>query len=324
MVQAIQDVLAGIPTAQAASRARLNPHDLATAVEVFQNAGHQALEAQAEHSWRQMYLEFADWANAEEIATVHLEPVLNTSAHQGCVAAWWFIRKHPCWRLRLRLGTHPANTEIRLRTALDDLVGAGHLRRWWPGIYEPETPAFGGGLAMDIAHDLFTADSSFILEMSRREEFTLGRSELSVLLCTTFMRAAALEWYELGDVWDRVSQERPLPSDVASDQLYALTQDMRTLLLADSAPDGSLWGVGGPAAFASTWAGSFRRAGRALGTAARAGHLERGLRYVLAYHVIFHWNRLGLPLRAQSALAWAARSAILDVPAPNPSDSPSS
>ncbi|MFJ4570626.1 thiopeptide-type bacteriocin biosynthesis protein [Streptomyces sp. NPDC088846] len=302
----------------------MDPHDLAAAVEVFQDAGRQALEAQADRSWRQIYLEFADWASAERIAAGHLEPVLNAHERQDEVAAWWFIRKHPCWRLRFRLGTHRATTEARLRTALDDLVRAGHLRRWWPGIYEPETAAFGGGLAMDVAHNLFTADSGFILGICRREQSALGRRELSVLLSTTFMRGAALEWYELGDAWDRVTQERPLPSDVTPDQLHALTQDLRTLLLADSAPDGPLWGAGGPAAFASDWADSFRQAGRALGTAARAGHLERGLRHVLAYHVIFHWNRFGLPLRTQSALAWAARSAILDVPASAPSDSPPS
>ncbi|MFI6723188.1 hypothetical protein [Streptomyces atratus] len=32
---------------------------------------------------------------------------------------------------------------------------------------------------------------------------------------------------------------------------------------------------------------------------------------MLSYHVIFHWNRLGLSMRGQSILAWAARAAIL-------------
>ena len=56
---------------------------------------------------------------------------------------------------------------------------------------------------------------------------------------------------------------------------------------------------------------AFRHAGRSLAEAVRLGTLDRGLRQVLSYHVIFHWNRLGLSLRAQSALAWAARTAIL-------------
>ncbi|MFJ3309626.1 hypothetical protein ACIPSA_42770 [Streptomyces sp. NPDC086549] len=32
------------------------------------------------------------------------------------------------------------------------------------------------------------------------------------------------------------------------------------------------------------------------------------------YHVIFHWNRLGLSIGTQSALAHAARTAIFDPP----------
>lgn len=40
---------------------------------------------------------------------------------------------------------------------------------------------------------------------------------------------------------------------------------------------------------------AFDIAGRTLATAATDGTLERGVRNILAHHVIFHWNRLGLP-----------------------------
>lgn len=56
---------------------------------------------------------------------------------------------------------------------------------------------------------------------------------------------------------------------------------------------------------------STRHRTQALGNAVQAGTLDRGLRQVLSYHVIFHWNRLGLSMRGQSVLAWAARAAIL-------------
>nr|WP_078598001.1 lantibiotic dehydratase C-terminal domain-containing protein [Streptomyces atroolivaceus] len=45
--------------------------------------------------------------------------------------------------------------------------------------------------------------------------------------------------------------------------------------------------------------------------AVQAGTLDRGSRHVLSYHVILHWNRLGLSMQGQSILAWAARAAIL-------------
>jgi thiopeptide-type bacteriocin biosynthesis protein len=57
--------------------------------------------------------------------------------------------------------------------------------------------------------------------------------------------------------------------------------------------------------------------GQTLGTLARSGTLQRGQREVLSYHVIFHWNRLGLSALRQAILARTARDAILGpVPVP--------
>lgn len=269
------------------------------------------LEEQAADDWWQLYLQFADWTSAEEVAAGHLAPLLHRAESDGTMSAWWFIRKHPCWRLRLRVPSHGHGAKDNLGAALDELAATGHIRQWWTGIYEPETAAFGNATGMRLAHELFHADSRAVLDLHRHGQNPLGRRELSILLCGTLMRAAGLEWLEQGDVWHRVAQERPLPADIPPDRLHALAEDLRQLMLADTAPDGPLLGRDKPVAFAAEWADAFRRTGRALGTAARAGTLDRGLRHILAYHVIFHWNRLGLPTRKQSTLAWAARTAIL-------------
>ncbi|WP_370374972.1 thiopeptide-type bacteriocin biosynthesis protein [Streptomyces laculatispora] len=87
---------------------------------------------------------------------------------------------------------------------MDRLVADGHLQRWWPGIYEPETAAFGGSAGMTAAHALFITDSREAQQLRRRGNLAVGPRELSVLLCTLMMRAAKLEWYEQGDVWHRV------------------------------------------------------------------------------------------------------------------------
>lgn len=63
---------------------------------------------------------------------------------------------------------------------------------------------------MTCAHELFHADSRAILALHHHTN-PLGRRELSVLLCTVLMRAASLEWYEMGDTWHQVTAERPLP-----------------------------------------------------------------------------------------------------------------
>lgn len=167
---------------------------------------------------------------------------------------------------------------------------------------------------MAIAHRLFHADSHAILDLAAHENPPIGRTELSVLLLTTLLHAAGLEWYEQGAVWNAVSEERPKTADVPPERTDKMSGDLRRLLLADTSPDGPLFAPGKPLATAATWAEAFRQAGHDLGTAARLGTLQRGLRHVISYHVIFHWNRFNLPPRMQAALARAARETIFGPP----------
>jgi thiopeptide-type bacteriocin biosynthesis protein len=314
--RAVLDVLAGTPLADAADRAGMEPANLADAVEVFQEAGHEALAEQAGRTdWWQVYIEFTDWASAEQTAATHLAPLLRSAEENGTVTAWWFTRKHPCWRLRLRVQPE-IGVKLGLGEALDRLVTDGHLRRWLPGIYEPETAAFGGQASMTATHNLFVTDSREVLNLAGRNDISLGRRELSVLFCTIMMRAAGLEWYEQGDVWQRVigEEQRSKLGDIPEERLHAMATQLRALLVTDTDPDGPVLSSGGPLEPVTGWADAFRHTGLALGDGVRFGTLDRGLRRVLSLHVIFHWNRLGLTLGAQSALAWAARTAIMDPP----------
>ncbi|WP_328665348.1 thiopeptide-type bacteriocin biosynthesis protein [Streptomyces sp. NBC_00322] len=314
--RAVLDVLAGAPLVDAADRAGMETANLADAVAVFQQAGHEALAQPAGSTdWWQVYIEFTDWTSAEQTAVTHLAPLLRSAEENGSVTAWWFTRKHPCWRLRLRVNPE-IGAKLGLGAALDHLVADGHLRRWWPGIYEPETPAFGGPASMTAAHNLFVADSREVLRLSGRNDFAIGRRELSVLLCTIMMRAAGLEWYEQGDVWQRViaEEQRSKLGDIPEERLHTMATQLRALLVANTDPDGPVLSSGGPLEPVTEWADAFRYTGLALSEGVRFGSLDRGLRRILSLHVIFHWNRLGLSLRAQSALAWAARTAILDPP----------
>ncbi|WP_340375690.1 thiopeptide-type bacteriocin biosynthesis protein [Streptomyces sp. SS7] len=305
---AVLEVLAGVSTDTAAARAGLEPADLDAAVTVYQQAGQHALAQQAgPPAWRQLYVQFTDWDKAEQTAADHIAPILDLTQQNRQITSWWFIRKHPCWRIRL-LPVPGTQLPAALADALDELATGGRIHRWWPGTYEPETTAFGGNAGMTIAHALFDADSRAILTASHGE---LGRRELSLLLCATLMRAAGLEWFEQGDVWHRVTGQRPLPADVPADKVHTLADTLRHLLLADTSPAGPMLQSDRSLKPTADWVSAFRHAGRELGAANRDGTLGRGLREVIAYHVIFHWNRLGLPARTQSVLAHAARTAIL-------------
>jgi thiopeptide-type bacteriocin biosynthesis protein len=267
---------------------------------------------------RQVYVEFTDWDASERAFARSLAPLLGQARQKGMIDGWWFMRKHPCWRVRIR----PAgggDEDAFFRPALDALTADRTIVGWRAGIYEAEEAAFGGPEGMTVAHDLFIADSRAVMDLvaAPGDGSGLGRRELSVLLCTALLRGAGLEWYEQGGAWHRVTRERPLPADVPAGRLPGMAGSLRTLLIAGASPGREVFQPGGPAASAAGWADAFRRAGEALGALARAGTLQRGLRDVLAYHVIFHWNRLGLPARQQAVLARAARDAILG-PVPSP------
>ena len=256
-------------------------------------------------SWYQLRVQFSDWSAAEAVGAERLGPRLDQLQASGATTGWWFLRKHPCWRLRLRDANSAAVDQM-----LDELTSAGLLTRWWPTVYEPETAAFGGPVGMDVVHDLFCADSRGVLDYARRSAPGLGRRELSVLLISALLREAGLDWFEHGDVFDRVARLRSVP-DADDVRVEQLADSVRTLLALPAPAGSALFEVGGPVAFAAPWLAAHQIAGRRLGEAASRGRLHRGVRAVLPHVVIFHWNRLGLPTTTQGILASAARTATL-------------
>jgi thiopeptide-type bacteriocin biosynthesis protein len=306
-------VLAGAPRDKIAAELGIAAAELTDATECYQQAGHTALETQAAtRDWFQVHVEFPEWTAAENTMITEVGPRLQALRDAGVIGAWWFIRKAPCWRLRLNPGGEAALADLTgtAGTILDALAADGLISGWRQTVYEPETVAFGGRQAMNVAHDLFCADSTNILHYLGQQEPAFGRRELSVLLCTTLFRAAGQEWFECGDIWHRVAQLRPSSPDVPADRLAELTESLHGLLSRDARPTGTLFGVGGPLAFAAHWAAAFHNAGQALAEAAIGGTLTQGTRAILRYHVIFHWNRLGLSVTTQSLLARASAAAI--------------
>lgn len=307
LAASVLTVLAGTPLQTVAATAAIDPADLADAVDTYHRAGRAAL-ADAEHAdgpWYQVRVEFPDWNTAETTAVTSLGPRLDHLTNEGACGGWWFLRKHPCWRLRF---TH-AHVDA-VNHVLDDLTTTGELTRWWPSLYEPETAAFGGRAGIRIVHDLFCADSHGVLTYLRQPQPALGRRELSLLLLGGLLQAAGLDWFERGDVFARVAQMRPI-DHITDSRLDALTANVRGLLTVAPTTDNSLFEADNAVPFAAPWHRAYTEAGRALAAAATAGTLHRGLRAVTSHIVIFHWNRLGLPAHTQGVLARAALEAFL-------------
>ncbi|MFF1417969.1 thiopeptide-type bacteriocin biosynthesis protein [Streptomyces sp. NPDC058280] len=254
-------------------------------------------------TWRQVNVTFRDWERAELTASAKLAPLLRAAEDEGTLTAWFIVRKHPCWRVRYQPA---ADRQDRIGQGLDVLIAEGYIKGWTEIIYEPEVHAFGGAEAMASAHRLFHRDSRSIIDFLQSEA-DQHRRETSLMLCSLMMRAAGLDWYEQGDVWARVAAHRPLPPGAERDSRDQLHTTVRRLLSVDPQyamqPDGPLAHVAG-------WARAYIDAGSELAELTASGQLHRGLRDVLAHHVIFAWNRIGLPYATQATLTATAKTVI--------------
>lgn len=277
--------------------------DFAEAVETYRAAGRVALQRRDEGRWFQARITPMAWAHAEAVFATHVGPRLDRLRGRP---GWWFLRKHPCWRIRVHTRDHAV-----VREALDELVTNRVINGWRPGIYEPETTAFGGATGIDAIHDLFCADSRGVLAYARQDTPLVGRRELSLLLIRGMHQAAGLDGFEIGDVFARVAAMRPTPADTDAARIDGLAQAMRPLLTAMVSISSGPFTEPETAAYALPWLTGYTDAGHRLGEAAATGHLDRGLRMILAQTVIFAWNRLGLSAPAQSVLAHAAKNALL-------------
>ena len=260
------------------------------------------------HHWRQLNVTFPDWTTAEHTALAHLAPLMTAAETEGLIRSWFFIRKAPSWRVRYLPTTDPPHTETHLLRRLTPLKQAQHITTVTPVVYEPETHAFGGAQAMASAHRLFHLDSRHLLTyFAHTRAAGAHRRALSVLLCTCLLRGAGLDWYEQGDVWAHVADHRQPPGKPPTGGLQKLRDDLRQLMTVD-AP--RLADQTAARAFAAGWADAFTTAGRELTGLAATAQLHRELRAVLAHHIIFAWNRHGLPHPTQAALAHAAKTVV--------------
>ncbi|MEY8042178.1 thiopeptide-type bacteriocin biosynthesis protein [Saccharopolyspora cebuensis] len=304
-------MLVGTPLTHAAAQVGMGTADLAEAIAAYRSAGRAALDVPA---WWQVRIRFRDWAHAETRVAQVLAPELDHAVARGVLRGWWYIRKYPCWRLRFQLTSPTEHEDAKrvLAAALDRLIEDDAGETWWSTPYEPETVAFGGPCGVDLAHRLFALDTHHFLTYLRNATgAAVGRHELSLLLLNRLFQAARLDDHERGDVWHRVVQARPMPTECEPERLRDLAGQVGRLFTANPTHE-SLGGEGGPLGFAVEWFDEIADVGSRLADAARDGHLERGVRAVLAKHVIFHWNRFGIETHRQARYARAARAVLLD------------
>ncbi|MFD4554863.1 thiopeptide-type bacteriocin biosynthesis protein [Streptomyces sp. NPDC058469] len=254
-------------------------------------------------AWCQINVAFPDWERAETTALTRLSPLLLAAEDHGALTAWFVIRKHPCWRIRYLAA--PGGQEY-IGNGLDQLIAEEYIKGWTEIVYEPEVHAFGGDESMASAHRFFHRDSRGLVSFLRTDA-ARHRHETSLMLCSLMMRSAHLDWYEQGDVWSRVAVHRRPESGTGPREPGQLHAAVRRLVTVN--PEYALR-PNGPLVHAVDWSRAYAEAGSELARLNEAGALHRGLRDVLAHHMIFAWNRIGLPYATQATLATALKAVI--------------
>jgi thiopeptide-type bacteriocin biosynthesis protein len=108
---------------------------------------------------------------ADQVLNHLVGPLVRSSLASGAADAWFFIRYgDPDWHLRLRLHGEPGRLHAEalpsLEAAAAPLLEAGQLWRMQLDIYEREVERYGGDRGIELAEQVFTADSEAVLTIT--------------------------------------------------------------------------------------------------------------------------------------------------------------
>ncbi len=220
-----------------------------------------------------------------------LVPLLDGWQDERRLHGWFFMRKPPDVRLRLRLlPEHAEDSQRAVERTLAPLLATGRVRLLRRARYVPETARFGGPGAMALAHAHFHVDSRLWWTVSERTPGTAAPHDPDalpcalahhLLLCCCGREGVAAAWARLAALTaDGRCASAPTPP-LAPPSLDA--QRARPDL--DPAHRAAL----------DAWRRGNEKLGEALADLAARGGVSRPLADVAAAIALFDFNRHGLP-----------------------------
>lgn len=230
-----------------------------------------------------------------------LEPIVRACRRDRRVSRFFFVRKPPDLRLRF-LGPDPERDlapEIGKRLAL--LKRRGHVTRHFRSVYEPEIRQFGGPEATDRVHAHFDCDTRGWLAFDGLEaagKRTVPPETLTLAVMNDLFLATLGCPSEVWDVWENVVRA----AGVAEGATPAIPAFGLDEILAGLDP--------AQARIARAYQRGNGLLARGLQRAWNRGRLECGLRAILPFVAMFHFNRHGFdgarygPLVRAMARAW--------------------
>lgn len=120
-----------------------------------------------------LYLKLYTGPATADLVLSQVAPVLSALADAGITDRWHFIRyQDPDWHVRLRLHGAPeallGQALPALHAAMAALLGTGQVWRVQLDTYEREVERYGGPRAVELAEQVFHADSDAVLAVLRQ------------------------------------------------------------------------------------------------------------------------------------------------------------
>jgi thiopeptide-type bacteriocin biosynthesis protein len=170
---------------------------------------------------------------------------------------------------------------------------------------------FGGPEGLALAHEYFTRESVFVFEYQRLRLTTgvgLPAAAMSLVLLHMLLRQVTEDEWELWDVWTKMTLTGRLPAEPSLDPgepVIARALALRPSLLPLLRDDERAFARACPeeAAALRRYRQGLPALVQALRRARSEGALAWGLREILPFWIIFHWNRMGFDLLRQQQMA---------------------
>lgn len=225
---------------------------------------------------------------------------------------FFFMRKAPGMRLRF-FGPRVLAFEQALVAFLDREVARGTIRSHRRGVYDAETYQFGGEEGLRLMHAHATYDSVWALELAKTARSEETVSILSLLALNHLLRQCVGDVFEGWDVWENMRLAgRVVDEHINRRSLQALEESSRAqrdLILATwHTPELILRSVSrADRLLMQAYFRSNVRWSKKLRAAVDDNALLYGVRKILPFYVIFHWNRLGFSPDLQRSLTFYMR-----------------
>jgi thiopeptide-type bacteriocin biosynthesis protein len=231
----------------------------------------------------------------------NLCPLMDKWRNEDILERFFFMRKPPDLRLRFLAKDFQRDIRAELRRIMSKLKKNGVIKYFFQSIYEPEVFQFGGPEAMDLVHAYFDSDSMAWIKLDHlaaSHRRSVPTQILVIAVMNDLFYRTLLDSSEVWDVWcnlaNLISSEQKTSSQVEQiitiDSLFSYVSDAEGQILRDYLSANEELSLG----LRQIW---------------NSGKLQCGLRSILPFIAMFHFNRHGLTADRQANLAYEMKHA---------------